>query len=78
VCEEQENWISTFLIELFLIHHGTTTGKIAIQQYDAEGRTAYFLAMAVTIFLFNFDLLPLHKTVFEACSLLNSTMFCCV
>jgi hypothetical protein len=29
-------------------------------------------------FWFNFDLLPLHKTVFEACNLLNSTMFCCV
>jgi hypothetical protein len=30
VCEEQGNWISTFLIELFLIHGGATTGKIAI------------------------------------------------
>jgi hypothetical protein len=30
VCEEQGNWISTFLIELFLIHGGATTGKITI------------------------------------------------
>jgi hypothetical protein len=38
VCEEQGNWISTFLIKLFLIHGSTTTGKIAIPWYDAEGQ----------------------------------------
>jgi hypothetical protein len=42
VCEGQGNWISTFLIKLFLIHGSATTGKIAIPQYDGCRRTAYF------------------------------------
>jgi hypothetical protein len=38
VCKEQQNWISTFLIELFLIHSSATTGKITIPWYDAKGQ----------------------------------------
>jgi hypothetical protein len=46
VCEEHGNWISTFLIKLFLIHGCTTTGKFPIPWYDAKGQAAYFLAMS--------------------------------
>jgi hypothetical protein len=48
VCEQQGNWTSTFLIELFLIYGSATAGKISIPQYDAEGK--HILLLAITIF----------------------------
>jgi hypothetical protein len=56
-CKEQWNWISTFLIELFLIYGSATTGKITIPRYDA-GRHIF---LPFHHFLFNLDLLPFMR-----------------
>lgn len=74
MCEEWGSWIGTFLSELFLIHGGAITRKIAFPQYDAKGQPIF---SPWGHFRFNYELLPLHKIVFETCSPLNSAMFCC-